>query len=42
VTAAVLALTLVPVARPGLPIIATGGIAFLAALRSDEPAGGLA
>lgn len=36
--AASLALLLVPVARPGLPIIAAAGIAFLAALR-DEPDG---
>ncbi len=39
VLAAVLALTLVPVARPGIPIIAAAGIAFLAALHSDEPTG---
>ena len=37
--AAALALTLVPVTRPGLPIIAAAGIAVLAALRSDRPAG---
>ena len=36
--AAALALTLVPVTRPGLPIIAAAGVAFLAALRSDDPA----
>lgn len=35
--AASLALLLVPVTRPGLPIIAAAGIAFLAALRGDEP-----
>jgi 4-azaleucine resistance transporter AzlC len=35
--AAALALTLVPVARPGLPIIAAAGIALLAALQSDQP-----
>jgi branched chain amino acid efflux pump len=42
VVAAGLALALVPVARPGLPIIAAAGIAFLAALhpdRSGEPDG---
>lgn len=33
VAAGLLALTLVPVTRPGLPIIAAAGIAFLAALR---------
>lgn len=36
--AAALALTLVPLTRPGLPIIAAAGIAVLAALRDDEPA----
>ncbi len=35
-TAAALALTLVPLTRPGLPIIAAAGVAFLAALRNDE------
>lgn len=35
--AAALALTLVPVTRPGLPIIAAAGIAVLAALRGREP-----
>ncbi len=36
--AAVLALALVPVTRPGVPIIAAAGVAFLAALRGhDEP-----
>jgi predicted branched-subunit amino acid permease len=33
--AASLALALVPVARPGLPIIAAAGIAFLAALQPE-------
>jgi len=41
-TAAALALTLVPLTRPGLPIIAAAGVAFLAALVADEdePAAG--
>lgn len=42
--AGLLALTLVPLTRPGLPIIAAAGIAFLAAVRpdasSDDDAGG--
>lgn len=40
--AASLALLLVPVTWPGLPIIAAAGIAFLAALGDDEPAGTVA
>jgi branched chain amino acid efflux pump len=35
--AAGLALALVPVTRPGLPIIAAAGIALLAAVQSDQP-----
>ncbi len=35
--AGVLALTLVPLVRPGLPIIAAAGIAVLAAIGPDEP-----
>lgn len=35
-TAAALALSMVPLTRPGLPIIAAAGVAFLAALRDDE------
>lgn len=34
--AGALALALVPLTRPGVPIIAAAGIAFLAALRDDE------
>jgi len=34
--AAALALTLVPVTRPGLPIIAAAGIAILAAIRPGQ------
>lgn len=37
--AAALAVTLVPLTRPGLPIIAAAGIAVLAALKRDGPAG---
>jgi branched chain amino acid efflux pump len=37
--AAGLALTLVPVTKPGLPIIAAAGIAFLAAIQPDNPEG---
>ena len=40
--AGTLALTLVPVTRPGLPIIAAAGIALLAALRGDESDGEVA
>jgi 4-azaleucine resistance transporter AzlC len=38
VVSAVLALTLVPMVRPGLPIIAASGIAMLAALRRGDDA----
>jgi branched chain amino acid efflux pump len=37
VAAACLALTLVPVTRPGLPIIAAAGVALAAALRGGNP-----
>lgn len=37
IAAAMLALVLVPNARPGLPIIAAAGVALLAAVRSDDP-----
>lgn len=36
VVSGILALCLVPIARPGIPIIAAAGVAFLAAVSSDD------